>query len=430
LEGLRTKLAGERAAIQSAQEESEAAQAEFARARERLETERQQLAAGRDRLAALETETKSQRRRIAREFQVQRATHLAELERRRTELQSLSESTHSELTERSATAQQEAQELRQQLAQLRKLLNARADELNELRAEAARRSSEIDGLRSELGNLRSEHDRLTEELADRDSAAGTDDEQLARLCAQRDELARKLSEAQQTPASAGLDEEQQEKLDEMQRRFELAVEDVRDLKRRNADLETRLAKAQTAAPAAAAAAISGGLDWEAQKRRMLAALEADEANEADEDDGQREERLSIESTINITDQVLAEKDREIADLKQLLGQQSSNLGSMAVGAQAVAAIFDQDELIRQERERLAHLQDECKETLRQAEIDISLERAKITRDRAEIDEKLAGLQADVADRKAASDAATDTCKQGKPVRGRWLARLGLKELEE
>ena len=253
---------------------------------------------------------------------------------------------------------------------------------------------------------------------------------MAQLRAERDELSRKLSETRSTPGAAVPDEKQQEKLDEAQRRFELAVEDVRDLKRRNADLEIRLAKAQSAAPAAAAGTNSGGLDWEAQKRRMLAALEADEANEADEDDDRREERLSIESTINITDQVLAEKDREIADLKQLLGQQSSNLGSMAVGAQAVAAIFDQDELIRQERERLAHLQEECKETLRQAEIDISLERAKITRDRAEIDEKLAGLQADVADRKAASDSATDTCKQGKPVRGRWLARLGLKELEE
>ncbi len=248
-----------------------------------------------------------------------------------------------------------------------------------------------------------------------------------RCCAERDELARKLAEPGQPSDSEELDEKHQAKLDEMQRRFELAVEDVRDLKRRNADLETRLLKAESAAPTAGGV-ISGGLDWETQKRRMLEALEADD--EDDHDEERHQERLSIESTINITDQVLAEKDREIADLKQLLGEQSSNLGSLAVGAQAVAAIFDQDELIRQEREKLTRLQEECKETLRQAEIDISLERAKITRDRAEIDEMRAGFQADAADRKAANDAATDTCKQGKPVRGRWLARLGLKDLDE
>ena len=38
---------------------------------------------------------------------------------------------------------------------------------------------------------------------------------------------------------------QHDKLYEMQRRFELAVDDVRDLKRRNADLESRLVEAQT-----------------------------------------------------------------------------------------------------------------------------------------------------------------------------------------
>ncbi len=422
LEGLRVRLAAERAANQAVQDDAEAARSEITRARERLEAERVQLAANRDRVTALETETKSQRRRIAREFQVQRATHLAELERRRLELQSLSEATHSELAERSTSAQQEALEQRQQSAQLRKLLNARADELNELRSAAAEQQAELDALRAE-------RDRLADELANHESVADSGDDQLAQMRAERVELTRKLNEAEQASSSAGPDEQTQEKLDEMQRRFELAVEDVRDLKRRNAELETRLAKAQTGSPAAATVN-SGGLDWEAQKRRMLAALEADEANETDDDDDRREERLSIESTINITDQVLGEKDREIADLKQLLGQQSSNLGSMAVGAQAVAAIFDQDELIRQERERLAHLQEECKETLRQAEIDISLERAKITRDRAAIDDKLAGLQADVADRKAENDAAGDTCKQGKPVRGRWLARLGLKDDEK
>ena len=98
---------------------------------------------------------------------------------------------------------------------------------------------------------------------------------------------------------------------------------------------------------------TGGLDWDTQKRQLLAALEADVD---DEDEERRQERLSIESTISITDHVVAEKDREIGELKQLLHDQSSNLGSVAVGATAIAGILDQDELVRQEREKLAQLQ--------------------------------------------------------------------------
>ena len=419
----RTKLAAERAEILALREESESARAEVAQTRERFDAERQQLSAERDQIANLETETKNQRRRIAREFQVQHATHLAELERRRVELQALAEASQSDLAEHSTSQQREIQELNGQLAQLRKVLNGRAEELNQLRTESAQQNAEIQ-------KLRAAHDRLAEDLVAHDSAAGADGEQLALLRAERDELARKLAEPR--PANAETDEKTQARLDEMQRRFELAVEDVRDLKRRNADLESRLANAP-AGGAAASSHASGGLDWESQKRRLLAALEADEDNESGDDEDverRREERVSIASTISITDRVLDEKDREIADLKQLLGEQSSNLGSLAVGAQAVAAIFDQDELIRQEREKLARLQDECKEGLRQAEIDISLERAKITRDRAEIDELVAGLKADAADRLAAGEPPGEPGKPAKPVRGRWLARLGLKDTDE
>ncbi len=87
--------------------------------------------------------------------------------------------------------------------------------------------------------------------------------------------------------------------------------------------------------------------------------------------------------------MVAGKDREIAEMKMLLSQQSDSIDSIAVGATAVAAVIDKDELICQERAKLAELQEEWKSKLRQAEIDISLERAKITRDRAEIEDKLA-----------------------------------------
>jgi hypothetical protein len=418
LDALRTKLVAERAVIQTVQEEADAARAEFSRARERLETERQQIVAERDRLSDLEAETKNQRRRIAREFQVQRATHVAELERRKTELETLGESSQSELAIKLAEAQAEGQGLREQSAHLRKLLNARAEELTELRGQATH-------LCNELESLRHQHDRLTQELAIQGTVEAAEGEEAARLRIECERLTKKLAAVEEQAASRDLSEEQQTKVYEMQRRFEMAVEDARDYKKRNAELELRLAKAQAGGGSAVIA--GGGLDWESQKRRLLASLEADDDAQ---DEERREERLTIESTISITDEVVADKDREIRELKQLLEDQSSNLGSVAVGASAIAAILDQDELIRHEREQLERLQTELQAKLRQAEIDISLERATIARERAQINEKLASHQANVADRQAAEESAADTSKPGKPVRGRWLARLGLKELEE
>jgi hypothetical protein len=75
------------------------------------------------------------------------------------------------------------------------------------------------------------------------------------------------------------------------------------------------------------------------------------------------------------------------------------------------------------------LQEEWKSKLRQAEIDISVERAKITRDRAQVEEKLANYEVErarqVSDGDSSAGGANDSGK--KPIRGRWLARLGLKD---
>ncbi|WP_410965960.1 hypothetical protein, partial [Salmonella sp. SAL4438] len=77
-------------------------------------------------------------------------------------------------------------------------------------------------------------------------------------------------------------------------------------------------------------------------------------------------------------------------------------------------------LIRQERERLQQAQEEWREKLRQAEVEISVERARIARERAEFEEKLRAIEAE------RSQVQTGGSKQGKPARGRWLERLGLK----
>lgn len=121
---------------------------------------------------------------------------------------------------------------------------------------------------------------------------------------------------------------------------------------------------------------------------------------------------------------LQNRSEEIGELRMILDQQSSTCGGgLAVGAAAIAEMVDSDDLVREERDRLQQMQVEWEEKFRQAEIEASLERAKLSRERQELakkneelDEKLEQLR---RDRKDASDGATSS--------RRWLAKLGLND---
>ena len=61
-------------------------------------------------------------------------------------------------------------------------------------------------------------------------------------------------------ASSGtLSAETSEELEDLRNRLELAVQDIRELKGKNADLQTELSKARKAAPASGASAMDAGL---------------------------------------------------------------------------------------------------------------------------------------------------------------------------
>ena len=140
----------------------------------------------------------------------------------------------------------------------------------------------------------------------------------------------------------------------------------------------------------------------------------------------RGQRLEIEQVVRTTDAVVAEKQREIEQLQALLTAQSSNLASVAVGAAALGRSLDQDAIIRQERDTLKQLQEQWREKLRQAEIEISMERAQIAREKAELDARCRALALPAA----AADDASGRKLGDRPPRGQWLARLGLKSLDE
>ncbi|MDZ4780465.1 MAG: hypothetical protein SGJ19_09460 [Planctomycetia bacterium] len=281
-----------------------------------------------------------------------------------------------------------------------------ARQLEQLREQASSASHATE----EVASLRTENANLTEQLSGLLDAR-------TKLIAQCAELQERLEEA--PPAVAAVDEDVAERIHALERRYELAMEDVREEKARAAELEQKLAISRknggTPAPSGA------GMDWEAQKLRMLAMLEEYDDGDAE----QARERLTIQGTLDITDSVVADKDQEIAELRKLLEEQSSNIGNVAVGASAIAQLIESDEVIQHERERARQLQTEWEGKMRTAEVEISVERAKLARERSDLEEKLRVLEERSATMGAQTPAANAAAKE--PKRGRWLERLGLKD---
>jgi hypothetical protein len=134
------------------------------------------------------------------------------------------------------------------------------------------------------------------------------------------------------------------------------------------------------------------------------------------DAARKKERATIEQTIAATDRAMADKERELAEVR-------ASGGGMSAGQEehhARVAAVDADEAIVAEREKLAQLQAEWEEKLRAAELEVSLERAKLAREQAALKEKMFEFQ------KAEPQGILGNDADGKPRR-RWLAALGLGE---
>jgi len=242
------------------------------------------------------------------------------------------------------------------------------------------------------------------------------EKELTRLQGEKKQLETMLAAAEAKAKQGGGAGGGSQEIDDLRRRFEMAVQDVRELKTKNSDLTEQLAKAKSAGGAAASA--GGATDWESMKKRMMQQMEDDfdASNEKE-----KAAKLTIEGAMKITDEVVAEKEKEIQELRRALDSQAQSVGEVAVGAAAIAQMLDSDELVKQERESLQKLQEGLREQLRKAEIDISLERAKLARERSELDEKLRTIEAE----RPAPGAVADDGKGKKGGGRKWLERLGL-----
>ncbi len=199
-----------------------------------------------------------------------------------------------------------------------------------------------------------------------------------------------------------------------------------DLRAQNSDLASQVAKYQMTATSTAphVSFNQESLSWEERKQLIMQQLDADAAIE----DGTTDEtnllkHLEVEDILIATQKEIDRRDREIAELQSIIEQQSSARDGVAIGAAAIAQMLDADDLVNQERQKLKEIQREWEDKLRQAEIDLSMERAKLARERSQLETELEQA------RKSATSAVVEIEGQTKAqARTRkWLEHLGLKE---
>lgn len=280
-------------------------------------------------------------------------------------------------------------------------------------------------LKQRKAELRDQLDQFQEALATSDDHGAETSSleassQIAELQRQRDELLLRLKGAEDGPTPSDQKAED-EKAYELRRRFEMAVEDMRAYKLRVAELEEQLAHRPKSIEKPAA---GGPLNWAQQKANMLASLETDMGGSEPKN---IDDRLTVEGAVRITDEVVADKDRELLQLRRQLEDLKAERTTANSHDAGVAAILDHDAVIAAERERLRKLQESMLDKQRTAEVELSMERAKLARQRVEMEDRLHAMESDIAHRQANNASGDNSAPVSRSLRGRWLARLGLKD---
>ena len=395
---------------------------------ERAESEIQGLATEREGLVGERDTLRAERAELQAKLEVLQTTSCDKCSQLRSEVGNLqknvSEITHQHhaATERLAQTERELGELQEKHSQANSRLREAEENLRHLsdhtkcEDEIAQLGRKFELAMADVQRLKRESTELQEEIARRPEPTGEESPELVSLRTERDELALRVSQLEEA-TSVRVDEDMQQRLEDLQRRFEMAVDDVRQLKQANSKLQVQLEKAPVQRGATAA---SEGQDWQSLKARLLASLESEETDTTPTP-ARLEELVQVEETISITDQVVAEKDREIVRLQTELSSVRANSTDRSAREEAIATLMDQDELVQAERSRLETLQAEWREKLRAAELEISVQRATLARKEAEIQQKLTEMEHATSKASPAAD--------GKPRR-RWLSALGLNGEEE
>lgn len=280
-----------------------------------------------------------------------------------------------------------------------------------------------------------------------------------------DDLDGRLDELTEPLASLGRDTlghptdhaNQDSQLQDLQAELETAWRENEELRHQNGHLAAELADSSAQKTVQASIGVDESLSWEDRKAMIMAQMEEDsfdaeefvsslsnsakqssavkQSLQADSatDDGDLDAaaletidpQQFVESLIEQLDRLqkrLQDRDEEIKELQNLLQNQAeTRSGGVAFGAAAIAGLVDSDELIIEERERLQQLKNDWEDKFRQSEIDASLERAKLSRERQELANRTQQLEDQLEDLQREKRS-----RSGAPATGRrWMTELGL-----
>ncbi len=157
------------------------------------------------------------------------------------------------------------------------------------------------------------------------------------------------------------------------------------------------------------------MSWDDRKKLLMIELDGETNGNESQDHGVSDPD-ALAHLIQSSQIEIERRDREIEELKKLLASQSNTISAGVSMEAERSKVLDADEIIQQERGRLRTIQAELDDKLRKAEIDLSLERARLARDRQLVEERQQALKNQTAE----ADSNTPGVKKRN-----WLASLGL-----
>ncbi|MEO9596063.1 hypothetical protein [Rhodopirellula bahusiensis] len=229
---------------------------------------------------------------------------------------------------------------------------------------------------------------------------------------------------------------------------ELQAERLRshELQSQNEALAAQLASTEVTRTVSDTQGCDDSMSWEERKARILEQMENDDFNAESflESLSQPAQELAaaidpewvhnpvafiddLVDRLSLAEQTISERNAEIHELQILLQNRADTRNDqVAFGAAAIAGMVDCDELVIEERERLAQLKTEWEDKFRTAEIEASLERAKLSRERQELARRAEELEEQIDQLQREKRDARDYPKAGR----RWLAELGLQSEDD
>lgn len=305
-----------------------------------------------------------------------------------------------------ATLETQLQQLEQKmetLEQENRSLNERLSDADQNTNDDAQAQSldseEREELESQLDQLKKQVDELESEKAGLQEAADADSsnaEEREAIVQENQQLQTRLAELEVQLESAGsvVPDNESERVRELKELLTAAKDEIESLQATNEKLNAEIdeqgqEESEPVNPE--------DLSWEDRKRLIMQQFE-------DAEDDSSEKRMEVDDIVASTEQALETKDKVIQELQQRLQSKQSDTPNP----------IDLDEAIQQEREKLQQIQAEWQDKIRQAEIDLSAERARLARERTQLEGKQS---------QAKPEAESKT---GGRTR-KWLDHLGLRD---